>query len=155
MYYFSSGSLQVLVQSQSYNATVVYSRIKDFLGDYYNSTLNHTSFDNTFASEVEVMRISLQERDPTLSDRTSRYWSLINSGVGQFDYRDQMLDIIDSESADFSEESLRGFYYDNILNPGSARELLTVLYGEGKPFKVPEGYIEVDYEHLNQTSLHL
>ncbi len=142
-----TGSFQVLIQSEAFNGSVVYERINSFLSNYYNTTLSPTSLDKSFSEEVTVLQSTLQ--DFSLSERTNRLWGQVDTGLLQFNYYQEMIDIIKEGSVDFSAESLRSFYSDHIL---SGRKLVTVMYGEGKEFPIPANLIPIDYTHLNQTA---
>lgn len=143
----------MLIQSQVYNASIVYNRIDNFLKIYYNRTLSLASFNKTFTEQAEVLKSSLEQRDLTLADRTARLWRQVETGQRQFNYNQQLVDIINEGSQDFSADSMREFYCEHILNEGGVgRKLLTVLYGKEKDFSLPSNFTAIDYSQLNQTS---
>ncbi len=144
-----TGSFQVLIQSQAYNASVVYDRINNFLFDYHNSTLSSPSFNETFIEQLSVLRSTLEERDLTLGDRSNRLWAQVNSGQQQFTYNQELVDIINEGSDELNAQSMRDFYEDHILK---AQKLVTVLNGHGQDFPLPSDLIAIDYSQLNQTS---
>ena len=138
----------MLIQSQAYNASVVYDRINNFLFDYYNNTLSPASFNKTFIEQLSVLRSTLEERDLTLGDRSNRLWAQVNSGQQQFTYNQELVNLINEGSNDLNAQAMRDFYEDHILK---ARKLVTVLNGRGLDFPLPSDLIPIDYSQLNQT----
>ena len=89
----------------------------------------------------------------TLNARTGRLWSEISSGLGQFDYNSQLLEIINTPMDDFSPDSMVQFYHDYILDESVYKKLLIVVYGKNKAYTLPsDEYNVIDYTHINQTA---
>ena len=145
------GSFQVLVQSQEYDPEHVLNSVDKFLQSYYDETIQSDNFTIMFAEQKQVLKLSLQQREPTLQERTNRLWTQITNGQLQFDYNSQLLSMLSSDS--INATSMNSFYCDNILDSSIYHKLVLVVYGEGKEFE-PDVNYPLEYGSLLQNITH-
>lgn len=144
----SEGLFHVLVQSPSRPPSYLLERIDLFLNSF-SSNLSSTT-EEELAEHVDVLRSTLQRKDLTLSDQTDRFWKSIGTGMLQFAYAADQVDLLESVSV----ASLVDFYQSKILNATSYRKLVIAVYGSGKSNELTSNITyTLDYIHLDPTQL--
>ena len=137
-------SFQVLVQSGTRNASDILQSIDTFLTTYYDTLSDYlsTDFDNLRSVYNQVIVI----KPLTLSDSTDVYWSQIQSGVQQFDFKQQLVNITSSLTAN----DLLDFYRTKILNYPTSKKLVIGIYGNKKSSSLNATFQhDIDYIHLD------
>jgi len=140
------GSFQVIVQSEEFTPDHVLSSINSFLDDFYNTTVMSPEFESNFSAIVDILRLTLSQKDLTLSDRTDRVWPQVVSGKLQFDLRQQQLGELDGLMVD----SFQDFYNKLILDSDFRKKLIILVYGEDQATAV-DADCNIQYELIDQT----
>lgn len=143
-------SFQVLVQSGTYNPSLLLERIDQFLTDsLQNLTEFLTSSASNFKGLIQIYREVLRRKDLSLSDVTARLWNQIDTGLNQFDYKQQLETVLQY----IQPKELIQFYKDYILDSGSAKKLVVVAYGKDKK-ETLDSHIsnELDYTTMNPST---
>lgn len=150
----TSGSLQTLVQSIDYTPQRVLGSIDSFLHSFLDTHLLNISSDgDTFSLQVNILRAKLLRRDLTIDEKTNRLWTQINTGMEQFDWNQQTVDVL----ARLSPSSLVEFYRQLVTDASRYRKMAIVVYGRGRDsnlstfnFTYPLDYARLDQ---NRTTL--
>ena len=138
-------SFELLVQSGTYNPDHIVSVMEEFLTTFYNNELaNLTSekvFNDTKSSYIEV----INQKELTLSDKTSFLWNYIALKSYQFDIHSQVTEVVHS----ITGEELRSFYNDN-LSHTSYRKLVISIFGYPRiPHYIVNATTTVDYSKID------
>lgn len=147
------GSFQVLVQSEEFGPERVLNSINSFLEGFYNSTVSADSGSDlvsNFSKAVSDLEDSLTARDLNLQSKTDRLWNQIASGLNQFDFKSQLVDMLQ----DLELEGFQEFYEETILQKQSRHKLVVIIYGKDKQFQPPVDFT-INYRHLNGSSMTL
>ena len=117
----------------------------EFLTTFYDDKLtNLTSekaFNDTKSSYIEV----INQKQLTLSDKTSFLWNYIAMKSYQFDIHSQVTQVVRS----ITGEELRRFYNDNLLQT-SYRKLVISIFGyPSTPHYIVNSNTTVDYSKID------
>ena len=140
-------SFQVLVQSGTHSPSDVLLSIDTFLSGYKKTLSDYLSTSSNFDSLRSVHNDVLQIKPLTLSDATDTYWPQIQSGLQQFDFIQQVVNV----SSSLTAEDLMNFYVDNILSGPSAKKLAVVVYGSDKGSALDPmfNFTNIDYVNID------
>jgi insulysin len=122
-------SFQVLVQSGTYNASLVLDRINQFLSNSLQNVTQFFSVSSQFQILKQVYITSvLNKKDLDIVSKTTRLWKYIYTGLNQFDYNDQIKNVLDS----ITGQDVVNFYNSYIVDNSSSKKLVIAVYGLGK-----------------------
>ena len=107
-------------------------------------------FEDHFTDIVDVLRLSLSQRDLALSDKTDRLWQEVLSGELLFDLRQQQIGALDG----LLVESFQDFYSELILEEETRKKLILVVYGKDKEIKLDVD-CDILYDQIEQTGTDL
>ena len=143
------GSFQVLVQSEAFDGEYVYDKITEFLEDHVFSTVldqtNLTRFTQFVNGQKIVLKSVLEQKEPTLDQRTTRLWNKIEHGQLTFDLVEQQVQLLDSNL--INATSVMDFYQEYILNPTTHRKMIIVVNGKDRDFQ-PDVTYPLPYAQL-------
>ena len=142
-------SFQVLVQSGTYTPSLLLERIDQFLKDSLQNVTEFLSSTSNFEGLVQIYREVLRRKDLSLSDVTARLWKQIDTGLNQFNYKQQLETVLQY----IKPNELIQFYKDYILDSDSARKLVVAAYGNDKK-QTLDSYIsnELDYTAMDPST---
>lgn len=111
------------------------------------------NFTSTFNGRIDILGQSLSKSDLTLSDKTTRMWLEITSDRHQFDLIQQQLNML----GNLTVQNFQKFYRELIVEHGTRRKLVVVVYGHGKAISMKELSVDcmVLYDQLDQTKAEL
>jgi len=141
----TSGSFQILVQSEKYNPNFVLDSIHEFFKGYFKNIKGQIDI-NKFQSVVEAERKSLQLSRETAQDTSNRVWSDLKTEKNQLLYNQRKKAVLSNLTTD----TFLDFYYQNILNNTSRKMLTIVLYGHNKEIKLNVD-CNIIYNKIDQT----
>ena len=121
-------SFQFIVQSGTYNASTILTRINQFLKDSLSAVEDVSNDDGKFRTLKDSYRNVLTRKDVSLSDSANDLWSEIHTGRQQFDLNTQLAATLDS----ITGEQLVGFYHQYLLDHATAKKLVIAVYGKGR-----------------------
>ena len=121
-------SFQFIIQSGTYNASTVLSRINKFLQDSLSSVQAVAGDSGKFRTLQDSYRIVLNRKPVALSDAASNLWSEISTGRGQFDLNAQLAGTLSS----ITGNELSSFYSSNLLEHQTAKKLVIAVYGKNR-----------------------
>ena len=107
-------------------------------------------FEDHFTDIVDVLRLSLSQRDLALSDKTDRLWQEVLSGELQFDLRQQQIGALDG----LLVENFQDFYSELIIEEENRKKLILVVYGKDKEIKLDVD-CDILYDQIEQTGADL
>ena len=143
------GSFQVLVQSEAFDGDYVYDKITEFLEDHVVSTvLDQTNLTEFIEDQKTVLKSVLEQKEPTLDQRTSRLWNKIKYGQLTFDLLEQQVQLLESNL--INATSVVNFYHEYVLNPATYHKMIIVVNGKDRDFQ-PDVTYPLDYTHLPDT----
>lgn len=148
------GSFQILVQSEAFDGEYVYNKITQFLEDHnpYRSVLNQakstqgtpfTQITRLIEDRKTILKSVLEQKEPTLDQRTAQLWYKIQHGQLTFDLLEQELQLLGFINA----TSVMNFYFKYILNPATYHKMIIVVNGKDRDFH-PRVTYPLDYAHL-------
>lgn len=125
----TTGSFQILIQSAEYSPQRLLGSADSFLRSFMDTYLQNLLRENsTFSLHVGVLRAKLLQKDLSLGDKTSRLWNQIETGMEQFDWNQQTVDVLDRVSA----PTLVEFYRQLVVDAAEYKKLAIVVYGLGR-----------------------
>ena len=137
------------MQSIDYPPQRLLQSIESFLHSFLDTYLRNVTQDKgAFSSHVEVLRAKLLRKDLSIDEKTARLWYQIDSGMEQFDWNQQTVDVL----AKVSPSSLVEFYRQLVIDSTRYRKLAIVVYGSGKESNLSAFNFtySLDYARLDQ-----
>ena len=142
------------MQSEAFDGEYVYSKITQFLEDHgpYSSVFNQakstqgtqfTQITRFIEDKKAVLKSVLEQKEPTLDQRTAQLWYKIQHGQLTFDLLEQQLLLLDFVNV----TSVMSFYSKYILNPATYHKMIIVVNGKDRDFH-PHVTYPLDYAHL-------
>ena len=121
-------SFQFIIQSGTYNASTVLSRINQFLQDSLAPIQAVASDGGKFNTLRDSYRVVLNRKYIAMSDAASDLWTEISTGREQFDFNTQLVNTLSS----IAGNDLSSFYTTNLLNHDTAKKLVIAVYGKNR-----------------------
>ena len=140
------GSFQVLVQSEAFDGEYVYEKISEFLEDHViNTIVNPTNLTQIIEDRKTVLKSVLEQKEPTLDQRTTKLWNKVKAGQLTFDLLRRQVELLDSNLVNVT--SVMDFYNEYILDPATYRKMIIVVNGKDRNFQPNTDYV-LPYESL-------
>ncbi len=134
----------MLVQSGTRNTSEILKSIDDFLLSYNDTLSEYLSTSSNYDNLISVYNEVTVIKPLTLSDSTDLYWDQIQTGVLQFDFKQQLINITSKVTAN----DLLDFYNENFLNYSTSKKLVIGIYGNNKTSSL-DAIFENSIDYIN------